>query len=432
MLGWAGWLGLLMMALYTALATFSRGLYAGLAVAALVLLAATLQAHGQWRCWRLAQAAQAGCYALALLVLHLVHEAAGYRALALTLSLMLALVLVLFRMHALRGAAGRAWGVALLCGAIVTPVASSDYAAMRMASSGPDLQDRLRHWRSVLALMDGQWLGVGMGRFPALYYWNNPLREQPAAYQYQDSPGGGRSLLLLGGDYRAGYGELLRMLQRVEVRPYAAYLLRLEVRNEGPPAFLRPGLCERQLLYPQNCLRTPMVALPAAAGWRGLMLPLSTGPWTRGAPVWLELAAEGQRARVAIRHVSLLDRDNGSELLRNGDFSRLQEHWFFSSDHHHLPWHIKNLPLNVYFETGVPGLLALLFLIWSAWAGLHGRAAAAPWRAGLAAFLCVGLFDSLIDVPRISLLFLLLLTASQLRPCIKREVMPGSSLSGKK
>jgi hypothetical protein len=35
---------------------------------------------------------------------------------------------------------------------------------------------------------------------------------------------------------------------------------------------------------------------------------------------------------------------------------------FFTSDRHHLPWHIKSLFLNILFDQGILGVFAVLLL----------------------------------------------------------------------
>ena len=185
-------------------------------------------------------------------------------------------------------------------------------------------------------------------------------------------------------------------------------------------------LCQRLLLYPQNCIDAPLVLGPAATGWRHYQLAFDTGllgsgRWWQRAPVQLEIAVEGDPLPVDIDNVSVRDAASEHELIRNGSVSDGNNYWFFSSDRHHLPWHIKNLPLNLYFELGLFGLLACGALVLGPLAGLlarawHGETGAACCFTALTGFLIVGLFDSLLDVPRITLLFLLLLCASQLRP----------------
>jgi hypothetical protein len=115
---------------------------------------------------------------------------------------------------------------------------------------------------------------------------------------------------------------------------------------------------------------------------------------------------------------------DGVNLVANGDFSKGMDHWFFSTDNH-LPWHIKNLPLQIFFEQGVVGIFAFALLLWTAMSrGLsYGRKnlLVAALLSSLVGFLVVGLFDSLIDVPRHMLLLLLLVFVLCLTPTAQRK-----------
>ncbi|MQA36985.1 hypothetical protein [Rugamonas aquatica] len=320
---------------------------------------------------------------------------------------------------------------ALLAGAAVLAAAIPTYhgyfVAERFSTTASDLSARLMHWSRTLALMDDgpdtALLGAGLGKFPSYYFWRNQQHEVPPTCRYLDQAGN-RYLRLTGGEYTAGYGEMLRMLHIVPVQPETAYVLALDARNSGPPAFLHVNLCERQLLYPQGCIALPLRQILRAPNWQRLQFPLSSGPLgASGRPVQLEISMEGEHAALDIDNVSLRSPPGQQELVRNGEFSDANDYWFFSSDHHHLPWHVKNLGLNLYFEMGWPGLLAYAGLLCSAGAELLRRAQDAAERAeatallaALAAFQTVGLFDSLFDVPRITLLFMLLLCAATLRP----------------
>ncbi|MYM88721.1 hypothetical protein GTP91_16255 [Rugamonas sp. FT82W] len=310
--------------------------------------------------------------------------------------------------------------------ATVIPVYNGYFVGERFAQTGGDLSTRVRHWKQALQLMDDDWggtlLGAGLGKFPSLYFWRNQQHEVPPAYRYLDQ-GGNRYLRLAAGEYPAGYGEMLRMLQVVEIQPDTAYLLALDVRNNGAPAFLHVNLCERQLLYPQGCIALPLHQIPLSPAWQRYQFKLSSGALGQsGRRVQLELAIEGDQAVLDLDNISLRRQADQHQLVRNGSFSAVNNYWFFSSDRYHLPWHIKNLGLNLYFEMGWPGLLAYAGLLCSAGAELlrrasgdHEKALPLALLAALGAFQVVGLFDSLLDVPRITLLFMLLLCASALR-----------------
>jgi O-antigen ligase len=104
----------------------------------------------------------------------------------------------------------------------------------------------------------------------------------------------------------------------------------------------------------------------------------------------------------------------GNDILKNGNFARGGDFWFYSSDRYHLPWHAKNLFLNVYFDQGLFGLTTLALLVSYALIRLIRRAVSGNQDsvvilASIAGFLVVGMFDSLLDVPRIATLFFLVL-----------------------
>ncbi|MDN2700742.1 hypothetical protein O0881_01900 [Janthinobacterium sp. SUN100] len=326
-------------------------------------------------------------------------------------------------------------GILLL---LAIPVSASYYATERFATTAFDMQGRLRHWRQVLAMQPPDWgnrlFGMGSGSFPATYYWHNPGREVPASIAYaedRDAPGNYYVRLASPG-YSAGYGELLRLLQRLRVQPATRYTLALDVRRSGPMPVLQVRLCQRQLLYAQNCVEIPLRLRPPPPGnppaaWQHYDVPfdsawLGGGAWLLRPPVQLELAVSGTAAS------SVLDVDNlslrapgGEELIANGRFTQANNYWFFSSDHHHLPWHIKSMALHLLVETGWCGALTMLALLAVAGQRLLRRAArgepgALACAAALLGFLVVGLFDSLLDVPRLALLCHLMLLCALLQP----------------
>jgi O-antigen ligase len=93
------------------------------------------------------------------------------------------------------------------------------------------------------------------------------------------------------------------------------------------------------------------------------------------------------------------------------------QRWFFSSDRDHMPWHTKNILVNVLFDQGLFGLALFLLLItvalWRLSLGKARQHELAPCLcAAIVGFLVVGMFDSLIDVPRLSLLFHVLIFLS--------------------
>jgi hypothetical protein len=120
---------------------------------------------------------------------------------------------------------------------------------------------------------------------------------------------------------------------------------------------------------------------------------------------------------IDIDNVSLQDQQE-NRIDRNGSFDRGLDHWYFVSDDH-LRWHIKNLPLAVWFEAGWFGVLALLLLVGMPLRGLatlasRGDRGAQALLLSLTGFSIVSLASSLFDFPRLSFQFFLVLFATYL------------------
>lgn len=320
----------------------------------------------------------------------------------------------------------------LLAAAI--PFSASVYMTGRFSTVRDDLDGRLDHWSEAIAMMTPdivtRTFGMGLGRYPETYFWNNLAHEIPGTVNYVRTAGDhpANTFLQLGGPtYPRGYGEVIRMLQRVDVTPGTAYLFSVDVRHRAKQPALDVALCERQLLYPQNCIGLPVKLAGTADGkWhrheaRVVSGSLGAGAWPLRAPVQLQMSTYGEGTIVDVDNVSLINLQTGAELVRNGSFTLTNDAWFFSSDRHHLPFHVKNFALNIYFELGWLGVAAFCLMLGHALvrltsASLEGERLAQIELAALAGFLLVGLFDSLLDVPRLSLLFFLMLMLSVLRP----------------
>lgn len=336
----------------------------------------------------------------------------GYAAYAVAMLLTLTMLLL----APARRAGGLPWrsavavlALATVAVAVALPVWHGPFAQERLARSGADLQTRIGHWRTALAMRDPGWstavFGMGLGRYAQTHAWRSE-GERAAAYRLQTE---GHDTFL-----RLGAGSPLYIEQFVAVRPGQDYRLALDLRSDQPGATLSVSLCEKWLLTSARC-QFLRITVPRTGEWATLEgIPLASGevgntPWYAPRPVKLSLYGAG--TVVDIDRVRLQTAD-GRDLLSNGDFGRGMDHWFFSVDND-LPWHIWSLPVTLLFDQGWLGLIAFTLLL----AVALSRSVRAAWRgdvlagalsAAVAGFAVLGSMDSLIDSPRILLLGLLI------------------------
>lgn len=328
----------------------------------------------------------------------------------------------------------------LLVMAIVAALAGGAYLRDRVATWKEDGQTRLTHWRDGLGLLHGgrQWLlGKGSGRFVPSNFYEGPISGQVGDYRLRHDPTESY-LALAAGKHVLGRGEQFRISQRIGAPAPGPVSLTL-VHRTSADAYLVMQICEKNLIYPDNCysiepllkpLRTPApvegeaeatappAASPGMGNWQTSQfklgpVPALGGDWWAPRFVTFSLALDTRAARVDIGRVAMQD-SQGRQLLVNGDFNREMARWFFSSDRHHMPWHIKNAALHVLFEQGLIGLA----LVGSAYLLALGRLSFGRGRdhplapaivAALIGFGTVGAFDSLLDAPRIGFIFFTLL-----------------------
>lgn len=297
------------------------------------------------------------------------------------------------------------------------------YFGDRVSSSRADVGVREAHWRKSLSLLrdDTQlWLGLGLGRYLDHYAVASNDHDRPGDYRHAEDHGNGH-LVLIAGTHVQGWGELLRVSQRI-ARPGEKMVLTLKVRGTMP-VLLHADVCLKHLLYNDDCRLVSTTVQPTGGQWQALKLgfepkPLAADAWYAPRFVVLSLSSETSARPIDIDEVSLTDA-SGREYVHNGGFEQGMERWFFSSDMNHLPWHAKSLPVHLLVEQGILGLAAVALLglaaLWRLVAGKARDHVLAPaLAAAVMGFLVVGLIDSLFDMPRVAWLFhfLLLVTFS--------------------
>lgn len=300
----------------------------------------------------------------------------------------------------------------VLVGLVVAAGVGGGHFQQRFADTARDWGIRMDHWGSALALADEGWraglFGSGLGSFPRKYLERGPRDAQPATYGFARE--GDNTYL------RLGSGATMYHAQRIDFAAGRAYRLELDVRSREGQARLDTPVCEKQMLNSRQC-EWMAFDVPGDGQWHRLSRQFASAEvgkaaWWARPPVELFLYKPGSGGVVEVDNLRLVDAD-GQDLLCNGDFRSGGDCWFFKT-HSHLPWHIKNVWVHVLFEMGWLGLigfvgLSLLAFRRLARAAWGGHRLAWTWLASLAGLLTVGLFDSLLDAPRLATLLVALL-----------------------
>lgn len=334
----------------------------------------------------------------------------------------IALAIALLAVTAKSGNRVRTWPVkrglavivlAALVLAVAVPIFKGPFTQARMSQAGADLGIRLAHWSNALQMRDPGWptelFGIGIGRYPETYSWRS---EESRAATYRLGSETGNTFL------RLGTGSPLYMEQFVTIKPRHDYSLSLNARSSQPNTQVTVSICEKWLLTSARCT-FKSIDVSGNGQWQSVQTQLQSdevgsGLWYAIRPVKLSIYNSNAHtnAVVDVDNVRLQGMD-GIDLLVNGEFSLGLDRWFFTVDKDR-PWHIWSLPIQVQFDQGWLGLVALtLFVVLGLWrAGRdawRGDAMAGAILASSIGFLVIGTLDSLVDSPRLILVFLLLI-----------------------
>jgi hypothetical protein len=289
----------------------------------------------------------------------------------------------------------------------------SPFLKQRFDASAGDWQVRVHHWQDVLAMREqgpvSQVFGMGAGSFPKLFAVAHPSLA-PADYRIVAEQGN-RFLELTGGD-AIYFGQYIRF------RPAEEYQLSFDCRRRSNEGEVAAAICEETILYSFRCTY-PTFDQPAKSGeWTHIVARFTSedvggddgtrfGRLIRR-PVNLAFYQANRRGVDDIDNVRLID-SGGRDLIANGDFESGHDHWFFEADNH-LPWHAKNLYVDLLFEQGWFGLTAFLLLsgyglVRSSAEAIRQDFDALAIVCALTGFLLLGMIDSLLDAPRIALLY---------------------------
>lgn len=303
----------------------------------------------------------------------------------------------------------------LALGGMLVTTLGGYYMNSRLSATRDDVGVRFEHYANSLRLMQSSGdtvAGIGLGRYPDAYFWTIENPGVPGSLALHRDAGG--RYMQLGGPRGVRSGdESLLLTQRIPVATESWVHYRFKARS-AQDLGIALHLCRKHLLYDDFCTRVS-IPLKGRDGWQsfeGIFPEPLAGP---GIPPRLATfsVSMNSRTQVDVDAFELVD-SQLRPLLRNGDFEQGNDFWFFTSDRDHLPWHAKNLFVHTYVEQGLLGLVALVLALSTAFARLLRRPTrlhpfAPNLLAALVGVTTVGLVDSLIDIPRITLFLTLLL-----------------------
>lgn len=311
---------------------------------------------------------------------------------------------------------------------VMAVLLGGSYMGERLGVADRDMARRLTHWRNGLGLLSTptDWmLGIGMGRLPAHYARQVAGGEFPGTVTWQQEVGAepadqltrGTGFARLQGPARdASLAGWFGLARRVELSQGAQYRLGLDLRADADTR-IAVRVCERHLLFDGACQYGQLDVAARPAVWQSQQLSLhgaqlSPGAWFAPRLGMLSLSVLRAGASVDLANIRLSSSTTG-EFVKVGDFSRGLAHWLPVAQVYFLPWHIDNVFLELLIERGVLGLLLVLLGLACALRGAIGRdhepsLLPGVMSAGLVGAALVGVFVSILDVPRVAFLLFLL------------------------
>ena len=386
----------------------------------------------------------AGCLvALAALVAVGVHWG-GPRAWAPSMAVACLMGLLLLLTGAARQTAwpkGWKWqalvAAAMAASAIMVAIFSGGaYMGGRMTALVDDGTARTHHWTRSLSWLNGaEWLyGKGLGRYLSTHELSSAADEMVGDLRLiprapASPPSDDRAVVLTSGTHLMGYGARYRLSQRISMPEAGKARLSMQVRNTTAVDVV-VEICEKHLLYHNHCISGSGTLAASGEAWQKQEIELAgKTALTAGIPLAPRMAvfsiAVAQRgSRIELDNLLLLDAAQNS-LLANGSFDDGLARWFTTSDHHHMPWHAKNLFVHLLLEQGLLGLFAFLLAataaLWRVSFGQGRSHSISPALAGgLLGLLIVGAVDSLLDMPRVAFVIWLMLAVSLAMPLRQR------------
>jgi hypothetical protein len=192
------------------------------------------------------------------------------------------------------------------------------------------------------------------------------------------------------------------------------------------PGWLAVALCERNLIYASNfmprCVRERIHFEATDGAFEQQTVEINSDQVGARRSLWrwptvmtLHYGKAGTVLEIDAIELSPGDFNQ----LHNSTFKRGLDYWFSYNDFSHLPWHVKNTFLQVWFESGWLGLglfLTLLALLLRCSFQYHAFDSLVPvYTTGVILMCLFGLFGSPLDSARVSWIFYFFLCAGVAR-----------------
>lgn len=367
-----------------------------------------LQRHWAWRIAGLLTFLL-GCYCMVM-----TYARGGYLALVIALMVFAVVTICTANAAQFRARIGLTLVFFGLLGLTAVPVLLNDgYMAGRFSTSKNDLLSRAARWQNGITLMGesaiDKTIGIGSGSYPRLSIANS-IGDQPGTYLFVRE--NQQQLVQL------TPGSPLYFEQIVSIASTQTYQIAVSVRARHPSAVLGISVCEKWLLYSKACFAKMIPVGDTAGQFKKIIveMPLGALPesrWYVLRPIKFSVFNSGSGA-LDIAETSM--RSGDAEILKNGRFDQLMDHWNFSTDRFEH-WHFENTWLQLYFEQGMVGIFLFLSLLACAarmaWLRRYEQCfPGAPIAGAAIGFLALGALDSLFDFPRLGFIFYVLIIGS--------------------
>ena len=298
--------------------------------------------------------------------------------------------------------------VVLIAAILTIPVLKGGFIEYRFDRLSQGINTRLHHWENAIQKMDATsstvLFGMGPGTYPETYF-KKPDGIKPGYYQFISQD---KNVFL-----RLFPGDSLYFGQMISPKHDVPYLLTFDARVSTNKGRLTVPICEKFILYSFKCNWKTIDIVTKKNTWGHYKnfypgFKLGRGRIYQKRPVEFTLYNGNRNAIIDIDNVKLTDID-GRNIIKNGNFNHGSDFWCFSTDNH-LPWHIKNIWVNHFFEMGITGLIvftffALFVLLHMIQGIIKKDLFSLILFSSFCGFFVVGLVESLFDSPRILFLF---------------------------